>query len=230
MKKLLVLVVAALAVLNMNAKKPMNFYLIGDETMAELTQPEEVTPESAMGWGQHLNLLLPGGSSVENHAIEEGSSRKYLEDGKWTDVLARIERGSTILIQLGQYEYGDDELGYVSTIEQFEDNLLQMIQESKKKGAKVVLLTPMAKNVFRDSLLIPRHGGYSEAVRRVAKHAHLPLIDVDQMTTDLFIEKGEEETKSYFAEGEGVRLSANGSKEIAEMIVNEGKAKKIKGF
>ena len=144
--------------------------------------------------------------------------------------MARIERGSTVLIQLGQYEYGDDELGYVSTIEQFEDNLLQMIKESKKKGAKVVLLTPMAKNVFRDSLLIPRHGGYSEAVRRVAKHARLPLIDVDQMTTDLFIEKGEEETKTYFAEGEGIRLSANGSKEIAEMIVNEGKAKKIKGF
>ena len=229
MKKLLVLVVAALAVLNMNAKKPMSFFLIGDETMAELTQTEDITPESPIGWGQELLLQLEGGSTVENFAVANGSSKLYLEEGKWTDVLARVNRGNMILIQLGHHEYDADEMGNTS-IEMFENNLLEMAKGAKKKGAKVVLLTPTAKNFFRDSLLIPRHGGYSEAVRRVAKHAHLPLIDVEQMTTDLFTEKGEAETQAYFVEGEETRFNEAGAKELAEMIAKQGKAQKIKGF
>ncbi len=228
MKKLFILLVLAMLLPNVYAKKPLTLFLVGDETMAELTQPEDVTDSAAVGWGQMLPKYLPDDAIVENHAVDGATTKSFISEGQWQEVTARIKRGNVVMIQFGHHEYDEEDYRHFSTIEYFENNLLQMIKEAQKKGAKVVLLTPTAKNFFKDTVLYPRHGGYAEAVRRVAAHAHLPLIDVDDYTTAFIENRGEEGAAEFFADT--IRLNEEGAKQVAKMVAQSAAEQKIKGF
>jgi len=230
MKKVVFLLFAALMLTNMYAKKPLTILLVGDETMAELTQPEDVTESSAFGWGQMLPKLMEEGVVVENFAADGATTKSVLEDGIWTNVISQAPRGAYLFIQFGHHEYDEDDYRHFSTLEYFENNLLYMLKDAKKKGLKVVLLTPTAKNFYKDDIFYPRHGAYAEGVRRVAAHAHLPLIDVDALTTDFLENKNAESAAMFFAGGDQIRLNEEGAKTVAGMVVRAAGEQKLKGF
>ncbi len=230
MKKLFVMLVAALILPNLYAKKPLTLFLVGDETMAELTQPEDITDSAAVGWGQMLPKFLPADAVVENHAVDGATTKSFMDEGQWQEVMARVKRGNTLMIQFGHHEYDEEDYRHYTTLEFFENNLLQMIKEAQKKHLRIVLLTPTAKNFFKDDVLYPRHGGYAEGVRRVAAHTHLPLIDIDALTTALIEIKGADGAAVYFAAGDTIRLNEEGAKTVAKMVVQAAKEQKIKGF
>lgn len=230
MKKLVLVLFAAMMLSNMYAKKPLTVLLVGDETMAELTQPEDITDSAAIGWGQVLPQFLPEGIVVENLAADGATSKSFIDEGLWTSLISHATRGSYLFIQFGHHEYDEDDYRHFSTVEYFENSLLQMYKEAKKKGLKVVLLTPTAKNFFKEDVLYPRHGAYAEAVRRVAIHAHLPLIDMDALTTAFLEDKGAEGSALYFAGGDAVRLNEKGAKAVASMVVTAAREQKLKGF
>jgi len=228
MKKLIILLVAGLILPNVYAKKPLTVFLIGDETMAELTQPEDVTDSAAVGWGQMLSKYLPDDAIIENHAVAGATTKSFIDEGQWKAVMERIKGGNTLMIQFGHHEYDEEDYRHFATIEYFENNLLQMIKEAQKKHARVVLLTPTAKNFFKDNVLYPRHGAYAEAVRRVAAHTHLPLIDVDEMTTKFLQNRGAEGAAGYFTDE--IHLNEEGAKTVAKMVADDAQEQKLKGF
>ena len=230
MKKIVVLLFAVLTVANISAKKPLTVVLVGDETMASLTQPEDITESAPMGWGQKLQLFLPEDAIVENRAAEGATTKSVLDEGLWADVLSNAARGSYLFIQFGHHEYDEHDYRRFSTLEYFENNLVSMCKEAKKKGLKVVLLTPTAKNYFREDALIPRHGAYAEGVRRVAAHIHLPVIDIEARTMELLKGKGAEAATLYFAGGDVILLNEEGAKTVASMAVSEARELKLKGF
>jgi lysophospholipase L1-like esterase len=90
------------------------------------------------------------------------------------------------------------------------------------------LLTPTAKNFFKDNVLYPRHGAYAEAVRRVAAHTHLTLIDVDEMTTKFLQNRGAEGAAGYFTDE--IHLNEEGAKTVAKMVADDAQEQKLKGF
>ena len=230
MKKITIILFAALMVANVYAKKPLTVLLIGDETMAELTQPEDVTDSAAVGWGQMLPQFLPADAIVENHAADGATTKSFMDEGLWQAVMSRAGRGNYLFIQFGHHEYDEDDYRHYATLEYFENHLVQMCKEAKKKGLNVVLLTPTAKNFFRDDTLIPRHGAYAEGVRRVATHLHLPMIDVEALTKAFIENKGEEGAALYFAGGDVIRLNEEGAKTVASMVVSAAREEKLKGF
>ena len=230
MKKVVLVFFATLTLASVYAKKPLTILLLGDETMAELTQPEDITDSAAIGWGQMLPKQLPEGVVVENFAADGATTKSVLEEGIWTSVISHATRGAYLFIQFGHHEYDEDDYRHFSTLEYFENNLLYMLKDAKKKGLKVILLTPTAKNFFKENVLYPRHGAYAEGVRRVAAHAHLPLIDVDAMTTDFLKEKGAEGAALYFAGGDQIRLNEEGAKTVARLVVQAASEQKLKGF
>ncbi len=230
MKKLIILFVATMVVTGLFAKKPLSVFLIGDETMAELTQSEDITPSAPVGWGQKLPQYLPADAVVENHAVDGATTKSVLDEGQWSNLLSRAGRGAVVFIQFGHHEYDEEDSRHYSSLENFENNLLQMIKEAQKKGLKVALLTPTAKKFFKDDVLYPRHGAYAEGVRRVAAHAHLPLLDVEELTASLLEIKGAGNANDYFAAGDSVRLSEQGAMTVANMVVQAAKEQHVKGF
>ena len=230
MKKIIILLVATMAATGLFAKKPLTVFLIGDETMAELTQSEDITPSSPVGWGQKLAQYLPSDAVIENHAVDGATTKSVLDEGQWSNLLSRANRGAVVLIQFGHHEYDEEDARHFSSLENFENNLLQMIKEAQKKGLKVVLLTPTAKKYFKDDVFYPRHGAYAEGVRRVAAHAHLPLLDLEQLTASIIEIKGANGSKEYFAGDDVVRLNEDGARTVANMVVQAAKEQHVKGF
>lgn len=230
MKRLFIIICAAVVAFSASAKKPTTLFLVGDETMAEQTSPEDRTDSSAVGWGQELAELLPEGTIIENHAVEGATTRSISGDGQWSNILYRAGKGTVMLLQFGHHEYDESDGRVYSTLEDFENHLMSMVEDAQKKRLKVVLLTPTAKCYFKEGQLHPRHGAYAEGVRRVAERYKLPLIDLDAMTYQWIMELGPEKAPTYFAADDVVRLNEAGAKKVADMVVTAAKAQRIKGF
>ena len=219
----------AVMVAAVSAKKPVYVHIVGDETAAEMTAPEDVNDSSAIGWGQVLRDYV---SDIEviNRAFPGATTRGLLTQGDWNDILNNAARNSILLIQLGHHEYDEANGQTYSTLTEFENNLLTMIEAAQKKKVRVVLLTPTTKRFFYDNAFYPRHGAYAEGVRRVAQQQHLPLIDIEAMTRERVADAGEDASAAYFAAGKDVELSEEGARMVARYIAEQAKELKIKGL
>ena len=85
------------------------------------------------------------------------STRLLLQDSIWNKTLVDCRRGDTIVVTVGASEYNDQDKVRHSTIEEMENNLLQMAAEAKKKKVNLLLVAPEGDYI----------GGYGEGVRRV---------------------------------------------------------------
>ena len=85
------------------------------------------------------------------------STRLLLQDSIWNKTLIDCRRGDTIVVTVGASEYNDQDKVRHSTIEEMENNLLQMAAEAKKKKVNLLLVAPDGDYI----------GGYGEGVRRV---------------------------------------------------------------
>lgn len=61
-----------------------------------------------LGWGDHFAPLFDiTRINVANRAMAGRSSRTYLNEGRWTSVLAQLKRGDFVLLQMGHNDGGD---------------------------------------------------------------------------------------------------------------------------
>ena len=58
-------------------------FMIGDSTMAD--KPERALPE--YGWGQVLNHFFTDAIVVDNHAKNGRSSKSFIDEGSWENVI-----------------------------------------------------------------------------------------------------------------------------------------------
>ncbi len=70
------------------------------------------------------------------------STRLLLQDSIWNKTLVDCRRGDTIVVTVGASEYNDQDKVRHSTIEEMENNLLQMAAEAKKKKVNLLLVAP----------------------------------------------------------------------------------------
>lgn len=220
MKKLLLSCLAVCLLSSLSAKKPVCLYLIGDETMADVSMIDGES-ESAIGWGQVFPTYVTSDLRVENHAVAGASTKSYVEDGHWAVVLDRAKRGSIVLIQLALNDIEPDDAAHYATIDVMEDHLTTMIAEAKKKGLTVVLLTPVSRYFFQSGTFYHRLGGYPEGIRRVAQRYEVPMVDVEKMTAAKWEALGEEGARKMFVEGSDVKLTTEGALTVGGLVARE---------
>lgn len=227
MKKLVLLFVLSMCMTTFSvsaASKNVTLFLVGDATMADNT---DLDASPLRGWGQLLPTFLSGNVVVENHARPGYSTRTLLAGDGWTSLLARVHRGDIVLVQLGENDMNDqNELTHTS-VEFFETNLIQIVKQASKKGAKVVLATPVSHCFFANGVLRPRLGLYPEAVRRVARYTNVPCVDIEAATAAWLAKQGWENSENYYMP-DGVTLREEGALLVGRLFSQEVKAKKIK--
>lgn len=135
---------------------------------------------------------------VENYAMNGRSTKSFIDEGRWGYVLNRIHRGDIVMLQFGHNDSKIDDPKRYASVEQYEDNLMKMTEEAQKKGATVIIATPISRRYFREGKFYPRHGGYPEGARRVAQRMNVPCLDLEQATADWIIGLGDEASKAYF--------------------------------
>ena len=209
MKKTLLLsaCMAAICLLFVAAnKRPVTLFMVGDSTMADKTELD-ISPER--GWGQLFPSYLTGNIVVENHAMNGRSTKSFRDEGRWQVVLDRIHRGDIVIIQFGHNDSKIDDPKRYASIEDYQNNLIAMVEEAQKKGANVILCTPISRRYFKNGEFRPRHGGYPEAARRVAQFKKVPMLDLEAATAQWLRDLGDEDSKRYFmnvAPGECIKF------------------------
>lgn len=158
-------------------------FLAGDSTMADKPDPDY--PER--GWGQLLKKLVLAPAKMENHARNGRSSKSFIDEGLWDQLISRVEPGDWVIIQFGHNDEKERKSSvYAAPRGAYRDNLLRFIRETRERGASPVLATSVARRAWDgENKLKPTHGDYPAVVREIAKQEKVPLLDMEIFTTEL---------------------------------------------
>jgi lysophospholipase L1-like esterase len=190
-------------------------YLLGDSTVCD--QPRE--PYAS--WGQMLPRFFGPGVAVANHA-ESGESLRGARAARRLDkVLSAIKPGDYLFLQ-----FGHNDMKAVSAAD-YQAELRRFAAAAKKKGAQVVLVTPMHRRTFRGAKLVNSLKDFPDAVRELAREEGLPLIDLHAMSQALYEALGPEKSAVLFKPGDGTHHSNYGAYELARCVVEGVKKNKL---
>ena len=88
----------SIAQVNGTTSNKITIHSIGDSTMAIKPDPDK-NPER--GWGQMLPQFLTGDIHLENYAVNGRSTRSFITEGRWDNVLKNLKDGDYVFIQFG---------------------------------------------------------------------------------------------------------------------------------
>lgn len=232
MKKLFLLMSAALLLSIPAAARPRTLWMVGDGSMAQYPDSAE-----ARGWVQLLENEWSKKVVVVNDAQVGLTTRSFMDNGG----MRTLEKkpGRTIMfIQFGTNDLKEYIPAQHSSLEALQRRIHEIIVLARKNRVNVVLCTPLAHPYYHEGQLIDRLGGYAEAIRRSATYDYVALLDFEKMTREWLQGMTAEEAAAYYVtinptqltEGE-FQLNEAGATEVAKMAkqaILEVKSKKLK--
>ena len=218
-------------------ERKLRIFLAGDSTMQ--TYKEEETP--MRGWGQYFSGCFNENVQVVNKAIGGRSSRSFIEQNRWQEIVDQLQAGDWVFIQFGHNDGSSKPERYTSP-EDYRKNLIRFIKDVQTKKANPVLLTSISMRVFDEEGKVRNGlGAYPQIAREVAQSQRVPLIDLNVKTTDYINSIGDEASKkaymwlspgehTKYPEGlqDNTHLRETGARKVAEMAAEGIKELKLK--
>lgn len=198
-------------------------FIAGDSTAAR------GSGERQQGWGvpfaDYFDLAKV---NVANRARGGRSTRTFIAEGLWDQIVADLKKGDIVLIQFGHNDgspVNEDEsvpasarrsrgtlpgLGEESreidniitkkheTIHTFGWYMRKMIAETQAKGATPIVLGLTARNIWSEGRIERGSGRYSPWSYEIAKAANVPFVDLTNAMADKFEALGQEKTKALY--------------------------------
>jgi lysophospholipase L1-like esterase len=175
-------------------ERKIRIFLAGDSTIA--IKDPNAYPET--GWGMPFVQFWDSSVTVVNKAKNGRSTRSFMQEGLWKSITDDARQGDYVLIQFGH----NDEVPTkktATTEKEFENNLVQYVQDSRSKKAIPVLITPVARLKFDSTgRIVGTHDVYAQIVRNVAKAQQVSLIDLDKKSQQLYQQLGVEASRLLF--------------------------------
>lgn len=193
--------------------KAVTVFLAGDSTVTDSPR------EPYNSWGQMLTRFFKAGVAVANHAESGESLRSFTGSKRIDKIYESIKPGDWLFIQFGHNDQKDKrpEAGAMTT---YKTSLLEYAKEATKRGAKVVIVTPVSRRSFgAEGKIVSNLGEFPEAARLAAKEAGVALIDLNAMSQRFYEAMGVEASKQAFAPGDNTHHNNYGSYEIAKCVV-----------
>lgn len=232
-----VLVIFLLFFSSFSRERKVNIWMIGDSTMA-LKKPERA-PES--GWGEGLKLFVNRKAVVHNHAASGRSTKSFISEQRWQNVLDSIQKGDYLIIQFGHNDEKQDPKLHAGANRDFKTNIQKFVVESRLKGGNPIICSSIVRRHF-DGLgnLKDTHGEYIKATKEIAEETKTPYIDMEAATRKLVVSLGPEESKKLFVfcePGEcsqrksgaqdSTHLNFDGTRQVAALFVKEIKKENL---
>jgi rhamnogalacturonan acetylesterase len=223
--------IAADVGLSSTAKLPALF-LVGDSIVKTGTPPGNTGP---WGWGDEL---IPLFDAKKIHVYNEGrggrSSRGYIEEGAWSNILARLSPGDFVIIHFGHNDaknsrnYPDrvtiagngDETREIESpvthqkeiIHSYGWYLRQYVKDAKSKRATVIICSSVPRNTWIDGKIKRGFDGYAQWAAEAAKTSGAHFIDLNKLAANHFDALGQEQAGKYFFDSQhttkaGARLN-----------------------
>lgn len=193
-----------------------SIFIAGDSTAAK------GAGEQQQGWGVPFAAYFdPAKVNIINGARGGRSSRTFITEGLWSNLLGNVKAGDIVLIQFGHNDAGAindtsrarGSLPGIGDETEEIDNLLtkkhevvhtygwylrRMIAETKAKKATPILLTLTARNIWHDGRIERGSGRFSPWATDVARAEHVLFVDLTDLMADRFEAMGEDKVKVLY--------------------------------
>ena len=184
--------------------------------------------------------------SVINRARGGRSSRTFVTEGLWQQLIADVRPGDVVLIEFGHNDggaindtlrargsipgLGDDSVAIDNLITKrhevvhsFGWYIRKMIAETKAKGATPIVLSLSVRNLWKDGQIERGSGRYGAWSAQLAREAGVRFIDLTNLVADSLQRLGPERTKAMYVQ-DYVHFNATGADLHARMVVSALKA------
>jgi lysophospholipase L1-like esterase len=226
-----------------NAKAP-TLFLIGDSTVRNGAGDGA---NKQWGWGEPLAAYFdPTKITVLNRARGGRSSRTFMTEGLWDQVVAAMKPGDFVLIQFGHNDGGaiNDASRARGTIkgvgEEVEeiDNILtnkhevvrtygwylrKYVADAKAKGATPVICSPVPRKIWKEGRI--SRDQYARWAEEVAKTEKIGFIDLNEIIARQYEAMGAEKVEPLFAD-ERTHTTLAGAELNAASVISGLKALK----
>lgn len=198
---------------NKDSSKP-TVWIIGDSTVSSFAD-NYYYPR--YGWGTQIDKYLDGTYEVKNIALSGRSSKSYVNDKEYNELISGMKQGDYLLIGFGhndekaEADRYTDPNGDYKTAGSFANSLYEnYIKPAQAAGTTVILCTPIVRRTatteWSDSNLhITKDSGdfkggdYAQSIRNLGKELNIPVVDMTKMTKELYDTLGPDETVNLHA-------------------------------
>jgi len=209
----------------------LTIWLVGDSTMS--VKEKSAYPET--GWGMSFTVFFDSTVVINNVAQNGRSTKSFIEEGRWKNVMDNLYAGDYVLIQFGHNDEVREKVSRYTTPDEFSNNLDRFVKDVHSKNATPVLITPVARRKFDSSgNIIDTHQQYAQLVADVAKKDNVVLIDLNKKSMELLQQTGTENAKFFFnylkpgehpnyPEGkeDDTHFNELGARKMAELVLHE---------
>ncbi len=220
---------------------PPRIFIAGDSTAATYTSPDK----DQQGWGAELQAFFdPARLIVVNAARGGRSSRTFITEGHWDQMLADVRRGDFVVIQFGHNDAGalnveppgstlplrargtipgigdgSEEIDNVvtgkhETVYSFGQYLRRMIADTRAKGATPILMTLTRRNAWKDGRIECPSETYRLWTWQTAVREKTAFVDLSRIIADRYQAIGQEAVTAQFI-GDTVHTNLEGARRNA---------------
>jgi lysophospholipase L1-like esterase len=231
------------------AKNPNlpTLYVVGDSTVRN---GKGDGGGGQWGWGEPLVEFFDSSKiNVVNRAIGGRSSRTYITEGRWDELLAMLKPGDFVVFQFGHNDSGplDDTSRARGTLPGVGDEskeidnpitkkhevvhtygwyMKKYVRDTLAKGAIPIVCSPIPRKMWAEGKVVRNAGNYGGWARQVAFAEHAAFVDLNEIIGRRYDALGEAQVEPLFADPH-THTSLEGAELNAECVVAGLKALKV---
>jgi rhamnogalacturonyl hydrolase YesR/lysophospholipase L1-like esterase len=214
-------------------------YIIGDSTVKNGKGKGD---GDLWGWGSCLDDYFDTTRiAVRNHALGGRSSRTFITEGHWGQVMTNLKAGDLVIMQFGHNDGGplDDTARARGTIrgtgEETKDiynpimkknetvhtygwYMRKYVADVKAKGAVAIICSPIPRNVWKEGKCVRSSEDYGKWARETALATGAYFIDLNGIIADKYDQWGVDSVTRFFP-GDHTHTNAAGARINAQAVV-----------
>jgi rhamnogalacturonan acetylesterase len=244
---LLLLVCTSFTVAALRQEKP-TLFIIGDSTVKNGKGKGD---GALWGWGSYLDGYFDTSRlAVRNYALGGRSSRTFITEGHWDEVLSQLKPGDYVIMQFGHNDGGalDDTarargtikgtgeetkdiynpiLKKAETVHTYGWYMRKYVTDTKAKGAIAIVCSPIPRSDFAEGKVARWSGSYGKWAKDVATETGSYFVDLNNIIGDQYDQLGADKVKEFFP-GDHVHTNEAGARLNATAVVTGLKQLDIK--
>lgn len=212
-----------------------NVFIIGDSTVANGNG-------TIVGWGRELTAFFDSlRVNIYNKAQGGQSSRSYIYEGLWDEVLSQMNFGDYLLIQFGHNDDGNiDDPKYLASlpgigkektkitrtdgtkeeVHTYGWYLQKYILEAKAKGVIVIVISQIPRNEWNGGEIERVNESYGKWAKEVAELEGVFFIDLNEAIALEYDAMGQHIVNEFFT-NDGIHTNLTGARLNALTLANQ---------
>lgn len=199
---------------------PITVVLVGDSTVADLAS----NGNWFSGWGQGIYGYFKPEARVVNFAVPGYGTRKFLSSAEKTKMIAL--KPDFVLVQFGvidAFYCGGEPEQCFTTYQEYTDNLKTIVQTIRDfHGTPILVTQPVIKRFDDQGKVVAWVKDRCDIVRALAPELQTDLVDLSQLSMDLFNQLGEDGCAYIISPvpGNEAHYTLEGARVMAGLVVS----------